>query len=147
MLISYLLLIVTRNLFTPFPDFQTACQQFDLDAQLLMLILGTCYLNGHRHNVPRAGYFHLAWEFAQNLADHHRFISMLQVTPQVYVILSLIEDHPVFVNHSNLGQTPVEKQLAVTLYQVGTLHCTEWFHSRNGYSVPNGSGSRGPVNP
>ena len=34
-----------------------------------------------------------------------------------------------------------------TAVQVGTLHCTEWFHSRNGYSVPNGSGSWGPVNP
>lgn len=45
---------------------------------------------------------------------------MLWVTPNIFhVILMPIEDHPVFVNHSNHGQTPVEKQLAVTLYWLG----------------------------
>ena len=39
------------------------------------------------------------------------------------------------------------KDVEVDVNQVGTLHCTEWFHSRNGYSVLNDSGSRGPMNP
>ena len=30
---------------------------------------------------------------------------------------------------------------------IETLHCTEWFHSRNAYTVPNQSSSRGPLNP
>jgi hypothetical protein len=120
MLISYLLLMVTRNLYTPPPDFQTTCQQFDFDVQFLLLILGTRYINGHRHNVLKFGNLHLAWEFARDPADHHRFISILRVTPQVFfVILSLIEDHPVFSNDSNHGQTSVETQLAVTLYRMG----------------------------
>jgi len=34
-------------------------------------------------------------------------------------ILDLIEDHPVFRNDTNLGQTPVEQQLAVTLFRMG----------------------------
>ena len=47
---------------------------------------------------------------------------MLHVTPLVfYAILQLIENHPVFLNHSNHAQTAVEQQLAVTLYQMG--HC------------------------
>ena len=34
-------------------------------------------------------------------------------------ILSLIQHHPVFTNHSNVAQAPVEVQLAVTLYCMG----------------------------
>jgi hypothetical protein len=30
---------------------------------------------------------------------------------------------------------------------IAALHCTEWFHSRNTYTVPNDTGSRGPANP
>ena len=45
---------------------------------------------------------------------------MLRVSPQVFqTLLWLIEDHPVFQNNSNNFQTPVETQLAVTLYQMG----------------------------
>jgi hypothetical protein len=45
---------------------------------------------------------------------------MLRVSPLVFLtILDLIEDHPVFQNDTNLGQTPVEQQLAVTLFQMG----------------------------
>jgi hypothetical protein len=43
------------------------------------------------------------------------------------MILTLIEDYPVFTNQSNLGQTPVEQQLAVTLYHMG--------HYGNGASI------------
>jgi len=45
---------------------------------------------------------------------------MLRVLPLVFLtVLDLIEDHHVFKNDTNLGQTPVEQQLAVTLYQMG----------------------------
>jgi hypothetical protein len=45
---------------------------------------------------------------------------MLHVTPVVfYALLQLIQDHPIFLNHSNHAQTPVEQQLAVTLYRMG----------------------------
>jgi hypothetical protein len=45
---------------------------------------------------------------------------MLRVTPLVFsTILQLIENHPIFLNHSNNRQTPVEQQLAVTLYRMG----------------------------
>ena len=30
---------------------------------------------------------------------------------------------------------------------IETLHCTEWFNSRNAYTVPNQLSSRGPLNP
>ena len=44
---------------------------------------------------------------------------MLHVTPLVFhTILQLIKDHPIFLNHSNNAQTPVDQQLAVTLYQM-----------------------------
>jgi hypothetical protein len=45
---------------------------------------------------------------------------MLHVTPLVFsTILQLIRNHPVFLNHSNNAQTPVQQQLAVTLYRMG----------------------------
>ncbi|KIM51802.1 hypothetical protein SCLCIDRAFT_142521, partial [Scleroderma citrinum Foug A] len=48
------------------------------------------------------------------------FVNMLCVPPSVFqVILSLIEDHPVFYNHSNQSQESVEVQLGVTLYWMG----------------------------
>jgi hypothetical protein len=119
-LTAYLIFMAMRNIFTPFRNLEEACRQFDLDLQAITIILETRYLNGNRHPVPKAGNLHLAWEFAQNPADHHRFVSMLRVTPNIFhVILSLIEHHPVFVNHSNNEQTAVEKQLAVTLYRMG----------------------------
>ncbi len=62
----------------------------------------------------------LAWNFVKNPGNHHRFISMLCVTPTVFqTILTLIEEHPVFTNNSNNAQTPVEQQLAVTLFRMG----------------------------
>ena len=89
----------------------------NLDA--LIAILGSRYPNG-RHTIPKIGNLHLAWEYAQNPSDHHRFINMLRVTPLVFqTILNLIEEHPVFTNNSNNSQTSVEQQLAVTLYCMG----------------------------
>lgn len=116
---AYLLLMVTRTLFTPFRDLEEACQQFGIDVNTIIMIEQTRYLNG-RHPIPKAGNLHLAWQYAQNPDDHHRFINMLRVTPLVFsTILQLIEDHPVFINRSNNAQMPVEQQLAVTLYRMG----------------------------
>lgn len=45
---------------------------------------------------------------------------MLRVSPLVFMtILDLIEDHNVFGNDTNLSQTPVKYQLAVTLFRMG----------------------------
>jgi hypothetical protein len=116
---AYLLLMISHTLFTPFCDLEEACHQFGIDINTIIMIEETCYLNG-QHPVPRAGNLHLAWQYAQDPDDHHQFIHMLHVTPLVFfAILQLIEDHPIFVNHSNNGQTPVEQQLAVTLYWMG----------------------------
>src|SRR5215212_7893149 len=45
---------------------------------------------------------------------------MLRVSPEVFdTLLNLIHDHDVFKNWSNNPQTPVQIQLAVTLYRMG----------------------------
>jgi hypothetical protein len=113
--------MMARDILTP-PEkqsIQDLMKQVDLDVSAIQSILVTRYLNG-RHRVPKRGNLHIAWEYAQNPADHHRFISLLRVTPLVFdTILTLIENHPIFMNNSNNAQTPVELQLAVTLYRMG----------------------------
>ena len=70
--------------------------------------------------MQKAGSLHLAWEYAQNPEDHHHFQQKLCVSLLVFDILLIhIKDHPVFQNNSTISQTPVEVQLAVTLYQMG----------------------------
>jgi hypothetical protein len=54
--------------------------------------------------------------------------------------------------HNNSGEFIQESDMQLLMNNgypshIGTLHCTEWFDSQNDYSVPNHSGSRGPVNP
>ncbi|KAG5635170.1 hypothetical protein H0H81_012170 [Sphagnurus paluster] len=89
------------------------------DIDLFNLIKDTRYLNP-RTSFPKAGNLHLAWEYAKNPAHHDMFIQMLRVSPVVFmVILELIKDHPIFMNNSNVPQTPVDYQLAVTLYRMG----------------------------
>jgi hypothetical protein len=45
---------------------------------------------------------------------------MLHVSPLVFLtVLDLIEDHTIFRNDTNLGQTLIEQQLAVTLFRMG----------------------------
>ena len=45
---------------------------------------------------------------------------MLHISPTVFqVLLDLIQEHPILCNHSNNPQTPVQTQLAVTLYCMG----------------------------
>jgi hypothetical protein len=111
--------MATRLVFQPYVDFEAASQQLFNDATVLLALQETRYLQA-RIPVPKAGNIHLAWEYAQEPAHHHHFVSMLCVAPETFhVILSLIEDHPVFFNSSNVPQTPVETQLAVTLYRLG----------------------------
>jgi len=84
--------------------------------EILDGIWNTHYLQGHVC-VPKWENLSLAWEYAQNPADHQWFINLLHVSPQVFqALLWLIEDHPMFQNNSNNSQTPIETQLAVTLY-------------------------------
>jgi hypothetical protein len=79
----------------------------------------TRYFNP-RTKIPKSGSLHLAWEYAKNPAHHELFTQMLRVSPGVFsVIVELIKDHNVFRNNSNVPQTPVDYQLAVTLYQMG----------------------------
>jgi hypothetical protein len=93
--------------------------QLKLDLAILEAIKATRYLRTRPH-VPKSGNLHLAWEYAQKEEDHGRFRGMLRVSPLVFsVILELIKDHPVFTNNSNVPQTPVDVQLAVTLYHLG----------------------------
>jgi hypothetical protein len=116
----YLLLMLVNNAFARFESFEEACQQFNVDVQFILVLSTTRYLNGRHHCVPKAGQLHLAWKYASNLANHARFSGMLRVSPDIFhIILSLIKDHRIFTNTLNVPQTPVEVQLAVTLYRMG----------------------------
>lgn len=118
---QYILSMLMRQIFTP-SDRQVLehrRRENDLDINTLLSILLTRYPNG-RPTVPKLGNMGLAWYFAENPENHHRFVNMLRVTPLVFqTILTLIEEHPVFANYSNNAQTPVEQQLAVTLFRMG----------------------------
>jgi hypothetical protein len=94
--------------------------ELDLDFKIMLAILQTRYLHGRGRPVPKAGNFHLAWEYAQSPEHHHRFVNMLRMSPEAFQLLfTLVHDHPVFMNRSNNAQTPVEAQLAVTLFRMG----------------------------
>ncbi|KAF8235325.1 hypothetical protein L208DRAFT_1257770, partial [Tricholoma matsutake] len=61
-------------------------------------------------------------------AHPNKFHEELQVTPLIFnVIIAAIAPDPIFQNNSNNTQTPVEEQLAITLY---------WFsHDGNAVSL------------
>ncbi|THU98107.1 hypothetical protein K435DRAFT_661587 [Dendrothele bispora CBS 962.96] len=115
----YLFLMSTRDQFMPL-DFQDHLRQFCFDTTVLLALLQTRYLQP-RYRIPKYGNLHtLAWAYAENSWSQKRFVDMLRVTPRVFnFLLTLIENHPVFFNNSNTPQTPVEQQLAVTLYRLG----------------------------
>ncbi|EDR09213.1 uncharacterized protein LACBIDRAFT_326628 [Laccaria bicolor S238N-H82] len=116
---SFLLSMATRDIFLPPENLEEYSLNLQKDLEIIALLEETRYLNGHPP-VPKCGNIDLAWEFSQDPAHHHRFINMLCVTPLVFLtILDLIEDHDIFKNDTNLGQTPVEQQLAVTLFRMG----------------------------
>ena len=90
---------------------------FQKDLEIIMLpgLEETCYLN-ECLLVPKCGNIDLASEFSQDPAHHRCLINMLHVSPLVFLtVLNLMEDHNVFQNNTNPGQTPVEQQLAVTI--------------------------------
>ena len=59
-------------------------------------------------------------QYIQNESDHHCFTNMLCISPTVFqILLDLIREYPIFYNCSNNPQTPVQTQLAVTLYPMG----------------------------
>ena len=125
---AYLLMMLSRNLFGPYGTFQEACQQFNVDVNLLLALHESCYLNIRDNHVPKAGNMHLVWQHKEDPALHSQFEQMLHVSPHIFdIVLSLIEHHPVFQNNSNRPQVPVEVQLAVTLYRMG--------HYGNGASI------------
>ena len=101
------------------PDIYTLAKQLEIDLKIIEGIKKTRYLQS-RPPVIKAGNLHLAWEYAQNPADHDRFINMLRISPTVFeVLLHLIEEHPIFSNNSTSSQKPVQAQLATTLYRLG----------------------------
>ncbi|KAF8797443.1 hypothetical protein BYT27DRAFT_7237260 [Phlegmacium glaucopus] len=116
---SFLLSMATQDIFLPPENLEEYSLNLQKDLEIIALLEETHYLNG-RPPVPKCGNIDLAWEFSQDPAHHHRFINMLRVSPLVFLtVLDLIEDHKVFKNDTNLGQTPIEQQLAVTLFRMG----------------------------
>ena len=107
---QYTLSMLLRGIFTPAnqQSIQLMHRQNDVDIIALLSILLTRYPNSQTM-VPKLGNLHLAWDFAQNPVHHDWFINMLQVSPLLFqTILTLIEEHPIFTNGSNNGQTPVK---------------------------------------
>jgi len=118
---QYLLSTILRDIILPAPDhdLEQITENLNFDISVILAIRNTRYLQT-RSKVPKSGNLHLAWEYSKNLEDHSRFINMLRVSPCVFeFILDLIKDHKVFHNNSNIPQTPVDIQLAVTLYRMG----------------------------
>ncbi|KAL0960776.1 hypothetical protein HGRIS_005797 [Hohenbuehelia grisea] len=116
---NYALYMTIRNILAPETDYHLLAQQLHIDAEILIALRDTRYLQG-RKPVLKLGNLHLVWEYAQDSRDHHRFVQMLRVTPEVFdVLLILIRDHPIFQSNSNRPQAPVQEQLAVTLFRLG----------------------------
>lgn len=116
---SYVSYMVLRSIFLPPEDFDAFCIEYQLDLQIIHLILQTRYLRA-RENVPKAGNLHLAWHYAGNSANHQRFVTMLRVTPRSFrKLVRLIQGHPIFHSTSYKPQHPVDIQLAITLYRMG----------------------------
>lgn len=100
-------------------DLGHACIQLLNDITMFRKIRDSCYIHSCTP-IPKNGCIHLAWEYAKDPAQHYLFVQMLRVSPMVFeVIHQLIKDHPVFHNNSNNPQSPVDYQLAVTLFCMG----------------------------
>ena len=69
---AYAISMATRLVFQPYVDLEAASQQLFNDATILLALQETRYLQA-RIPVPKAGNIHLAWEYAQEPAHHHRF--------------------------------------------------------------------------
>ncbi|KIK75966.1 hypothetical protein PAXRUDRAFT_171187 [Paxillus rubicundulus Ve08.2h10] len=116
---AYILLMILWAVSHPLETLEDLAKELNLDIGCILAIHQTQYLQGWPPGL-KSGSLHLAWEYAQSQSDHHCFINMLHVSPEVFqVILSLIEDHPVFLNNSGNAQEAIEAQLGVTLYRMG----------------------------
>ena len=105
---SFLLSMATRDIFSPPENLEDYSLNLQKDLETIALLEEIRYLNA-RPFVPKCGNLDLAWEFSQDPAHHHCFINMLHVSSLIFLtVLNLIEDHDVFRNDTNLGQTPVE---------------------------------------
>jgi len=112
--------MVLRDILLPPDDnIEQPSENLQFDLTVLEAIQATRCLRGWPE-VAKCGNLHLAWEYAQDPHNHKCFINMLRVSPHVFdFILTLIKDHPVFFNNSHVLQTPVDVQLAITLYHMG----------------------------
>ena len=118
-LAAYVLLMVLHAVSHPPETLEDLAQQLNIDTSCILAIRQTRYLQG-RSPVLKSGSLHLAWEYAQSPSDHHRFVNMLRVSPEVFqAIVTLIRDHPIYSNNSGNSQEAVEVQLGVTLYRLG----------------------------
>ena len=118
-LAAYVLLMVLHAVSHPPETLEDLAQQLNIDTSCILAICQTRYLQG-RSPVLKSGSLHLAWEYAQSPSDHHRFVNMLHVSPEVFqAIVTLIRDHPIYSNNSGNSQEAVEVQLGVTLYRLG----------------------------
>ena len=89
------------------------------DMEMYKAIHDAHYLNTCT-SIPKSGSLHLAWEYAKDPCHHDLFVQMLCISPQAFNVLDdLIKDHPVFQNNSNVPQSPVDYQLAMTLFRMG----------------------------
>ncbi|KAJ7064581.1 hypothetical protein C8F01DRAFT_770007 [Mycena amicta] len=88
-------------------------------AAILQRVMSTRYLNP-RHHVVKIGQLQLLAAFSQSEEDLRHFVNIVRVSPYVFAsIVAMIEDDPVFQNNSPNEQTPVDQQLAITLYRLG----------------------------
>jgi hypothetical protein len=117
---TYLATATTRDILHPPAGLEDASARLAADIAAITAITESRYLHGRDHKVPKSGNLHLAWEYVENPRDHPRFLRLLRISPKCfYYLLSLIENHPVFSNNSNVPQAPIDTQLAVTLYRLG----------------------------
>lgn len=78
-----------------------------------------------RYEIPRDGLpwgpsylHHVLMRLKTERADHFR--EALRINPTTFdALVAAIEDDPIFINHSQNPQMPVEEQLAITLYRFG----------------------------
>lgn len=117
---NYAMWMLFRNIFSAEDvTYESYLTTLLVDLQVISGIRNARYLR-ERSPVMKIGNIKLAWEHAQEDKDHHRFLQILRVSPDVFEILfQLIRDDPVFQNNSNNPQEDVDVQLGVTLYRLG----------------------------
>ena len=117
---SYARSMLLRDLTSTPRSLEEIAAQTNIDLAVLKAIREQRYLVPREKHVVKLGNLALAWEYAQDPRDHHRFVQMLRVSPYVFnVIYELIKKHEVFQNKSNNEQHPIREQLAVFLYRMG----------------------------